>query len=152
MSPDELREKIRIAAINFTEEVSAIFGEAFASVAAEFQTGSLEPRPVARREAAPTRSRTVRRTTGTKPARARATKPGKAKGSGKRNRRSANELDRVGGEVVDLLTSTKRSMRVEEINKELGTNTRELMRPIQKLLSEKKIKKTGERRATIYYV
>ena len=32
MNRDELREKIRVAAIHFTEEVSAIFGEAFACI------------------------------------------------------------------------------------------------------------------------
>ncbi|MCU0691243.1 MAG: DNA-binding protein, partial [Polyangiaceae bacterium] len=69
----------------------------------------------------------------------------------KRNRRSANELDSVGDEVVKLLTSTKRGMRVEEINKALGTNTRQLMRPIQKLLGGGKINKSGERRATTYF-
>ncbi len=161
MSPEELREKIRVAAINFTEEVSAIFGEAFASVAAEFQTGPAEPKPAPRKAAAPARPKPARKVAkAAKPAKvAKAAKPAKvakaakpAKGGDKRNRRSANDLDRVGGEVIKLLGSAKRAMRVEEINKQLGTSTRELMRPIQKLLSQNKIKKSGERRATSYYV
>ena len=162
MSPEELREKIRVAAINFTEEVSAIFGEAFASVAAEFKTGSV-PKPAPRKVAAPARPKVARKVAkpakpakvakAAKPAKvAKAAKPAKAKAGEKRNRRSANDLDKVGGEVIKLLGGAKRAMRVEEINKQLGTSTRELMRPIQKLLSQNKIKKSGERRATSYYV
>lgn len=152
MTPDELREKIRAAAINFTEEVSAIFGEAFASVAAEFKSGPMELKSVPKKAARPPAAKA-------KPASKAKAKPvakpaaSKAKAAAdKRNRRSLNELERVGGEVVKLLSSKKRNMRVEEINKELGTSTRQLMRPIQKLLGQGKIKKSGERRATSYFV
>jgi hypothetical protein len=164
MTRDELREKIRAAAIHFTEEVSAIFGEAFASVAAEFKSGPMELKS-APKKPAPARPAKAAAAKPAKPAKApKAVKPAKpakttkaaaakAKAAAdKRNRRSANELVRVGDEVVKLLSTTKRSMRVEEINKQLGTNTRQLMRPIQKLISLGKIKKTGERRATLYFV
>jgi hypothetical protein len=54
--------------------------------------------------------------------------------------------------VVKLLTANKaKGWRVEQINKELGTTTRDLMRPISKLLAEGKIRKQGERRATTYF-
>lgn len=152
MTPDELREKIRAAAINFTEEVSAIFGEAFASVAAEFKSGPMELKSVPKKAA---RSQAAKAKPAPKAKAKPAAKPAAGKGKAaaeKRNRRSLNELERVGGEVVKLLASKKRSMRVEEINKELGTSTRQLMRPIQKLLGLGKIKKAGERRATTYYV
>jgi hypothetical protein len=155
MTPDELREKIRAAAINFTEEVSAIFGQAFASVAAEFKSGPMElksvPKKAARSLAAKAKPAPKAKAKA-KPA-AKPAALGKAKAAAdKRNRRSLNELERVGGEVIRLLSSKKRSMRVEEINKELGTSTRQLMRPIQKLLGLGKIKKAGERRATTYFV
>ncbi len=157
MSPEELREKIRVAAINFTEEVSAIFGEAFASVADEFQTGAIEPKTPARRSAAPAQTKPARTTArpakAGKPSKTKPARAGKAaKGNDKRNRRSASELDRAGGEVINLLRNAKRPMRVEEMNKQLGTTTRELMRPIQKLLADGKIKKSGERRATTYHI
>jgi len=42
-------------------------------------------------------------------------------------------------------------MDIEEINKQLGTTTKLLMRPMLKLLEEGKIKKTGEKRATTYF-
>ncbi len=171
MTREELREKIRAAAIHFTEEVSAIFGEAFASVAAEFKSGPMELKPAPKKPTparpAPKAAKATKAVKpakpaakpakaakpATKPAKTAKPAPAKAKpASDKRNRRSANELVRVGDEVVKLLSTTKRSMRVEEINKQLGTNTRQLMRPIQKLISLGKIKKTGERRATLYFV
>ena len=172
MTRDELREKIRAAAIHFTEEVSAIFGEAFASVAAEFKSGPMELKSAPKKPALAPPAKPARAAKAAKQAKpakaakpvkpsakpAKAAKPAaaakaKAKAAAdKRNRRSANELVRVGDEVVKLLSTTKRSMRVEEINKQLGTNTRQLMRPIQKLISLGKIKKTGERRATLYFV
>jgi hypothetical protein len=149
MSPEEVREKIRAAAFNFTEEVSAIFGEAFAAVAAEFQSGAGATRSVPVK-ATVTRSKPAKSKPAIRSKTAVANKPKKV--AGKRNRRTLNELDRVGNEVIKLLSSQNRSMRIEEINSELGTSTRQLMRPIQRLLNQGKIKKLGERRATSYHI
>jgi len=164
MTRDELRDRIRIAAVKFTEEVSVIFGEAFASVAAEFKAGGVVAPPPPKVVEAPPVKRPVGRPPKTdkpdKPvaeARRRGRPPGsgkvaKAVAEDKRNRRSANEIERMGDNIVELLTSTKAAMRAEEINRRLGTNTKELMRPILKLLSTNKIKKDGARRATVYFV
>lgn len=67
-------------------------------------------------------------------------------------RRSNRELDQAADMVVKLLKDEGRALRIEEINKRLGTSTRELMRPIKKLLSGKKIQRRGERRSTTYFV
>jgi hypothetical protein len=160
MRPEELRERIRQAATNFTDEVIAIFGQAFTSVATDFS-----PRPVA---AAPV---AVKRGPGRSPraqtaavvaapapvAKKRnvAAKPvaaAPAPAAGKRIRRSTNDLDKAGDEVIQLLGAHKNGMRVEEINRALGTSTKELMRPIMKLLEGGQIRKQGERRATTYFV
>lgn len=139
MKPEELRTKIREAATRFTDEVIGAFGEAFASVAADFTTmdrpRAARPGPVAKRPAA--RKAVL------------ASKPAKP---GKRIRRSADQLEGIGMQVVRLLQGNKKGLRVEHINKTLGTTTRQLMRPIQKLLAEGKLKKSGERRATTYFV
>jgi len=47
--------------------------------------------------------------------------------------------------------SHKKGLRIEEINKQLGTTTKLLMRPMLKVVEEGKIKKTGEKRATTYF-
>ena len=157
MTRDELREKIRAAALHFTEEVSAIFGEAFASVAAEFRSGPMAasttpkkptPAPKPIKAAKPQNTKT----TVVKPAAKTPTTAKKKPVPSKRIRRSANELGRVGEEVVKLLSTAPEPMRIEEINKRLGTTTRQLMRPIQKLISDGQIKKEGEPRATIYFL
>lgn len=41
-------------------------------------------------------------------------------------------------------------LRIEQINKELGTKTKELALPIRKLLADKAIKATGQKRSTTY--
>lgn len=40
--------------------------------------------------------------------------------------------------------------RIEQINKELGTSTKDLMLPIRQLIAEKLVKSTGEKRSTTY--
>jgi hypothetical protein len=142
MSPEDLRNKIRAAAVKFTEELIAVFGDAFANAAADFMSVS-KPRTVARAVAG--RRRVVQ-------ARKAISGPKGRKVASKRARRSGDELEKAGDGVVRLLSANKKGLRVEEINKALGTNTRELMRPIQKLLGEGKIRKSGERRATTYFV
>ena len=42
-------------------------------------------------------------------------------------------------------------LRIEQINKELGTSTKDLALPIRKLLAAKAIKTTGQRRSTKYF-
>jgi len=140
MSPEELRGKIRAASIAFTDEVVELFVQAFANLATQFKTGAVVAKPGPKKPA-PKKAPAPK----AKPA------PKVKPVADKRNRRSADELDKVGDEVVKLHSSNKKGMRVEEINKALGTSTRELMRPIQKLLGMGKIKKAGERRATTYF-
>jgi hypothetical protein len=42
-------------------------------------------------------------------------------------------------------------MRIEQINKELGTSTRDLQLPIRKLIASGALKSKGEKRATTYF-
>jgi len=135
MKPEELRSKIRMAATRFTDDVIGAFAEAFSSVAADFG-GTGRPR-AARRAPAAKKPVAIKKSVAPKP--------------GKRIRRSADQLEDIGQQVVRLLQANKKGLRVEYINKTLGTSTRQLMRPIQKLLSEGKLRKSGERRATTYF-
>ena len=73
-----------------------------------------------------------------------------AKGNSKAGRRSNKEIDKAAEKVEALLRRTKVEMRIEEINKELNTITRDLMRPIKMLLTAGKIQRRGERRSTTY--
>jgi outer membrane biosynthesis protein TonB len=81
-----------------------------------------------------------------------AAKPAPApKAAGKSGRRSIKELDLAADKVAAFLKDRGAEMRIEEINKALGTSTRELMRPIKKLLSTGQIQKRGDRRSTTYF-
>lgn len=42
-------------------------------------------------------------------------------------------------------------LRIEQINKEMGTSTKELALPIRQLLAEKLIKAKGQKRSTTYF-
>jgi hypothetical protein len=141
MSPDELRNRIRIAATQFTDDVIAVFTETFAAAAAQF---SGAPRKARAAKAAPVRHAPAGKKT-------RVAKKAK-RASGKRIRRSTAALAKAGDQVLKLLASNRKGLRIEAINKAIGTTTRELMRPVQKLLDEKKIRKVGERRATTYFL
>ena len=46
---------------------------------------------------------------------------------------------------------TNKGQRIEEISKSLGVSTKELALPAKKLISTKKIKTKGQRRATRYF-
>lgn len=65
-------------------------------------------------------------------------------------KRDAEQLEKLQERVVEYVTANP-GMRIEQINKELGTSTRDLQLPIRKLLSEGALKTKGEKRATAYF-
>jgi hypothetical protein len=70
---------------------------------------------------------------------------------GKGDKRPPEELDALASKFVDYVAKHP-GMRIEQVNKELGTSTKDLALPIRKLIAEKKIKTTGKKRATTYTV
>jgi hypothetical protein len=132
----DIQSKIQEAATRFTEEIIAIFGEAFLGVVSDLSSAAPSKR----------KGRAARG----RPAAAKRAVAESAK-SGKRERRSGADLAKTGERVVKLLGAHKKGLRIEQINKQLGTTTKLLMRPMLKLLEEGTIKKTGEKRATTYF-
>jgi hypothetical protein len=65
-------------------------------------------------------------------------------------KRSPKQLENI---VEKLLSHIKSNPgeRIEEIAKKIGMRTRELTLPVKKLVSEKKITRKGEKRATTYF-
>ena len=51
---------------------------------------------------------------------------------------------------VEFVTKNP-GLRIEQINKQLGTSTKDLALPIRKLLSEGAIKAKGKKRSTAYF-
>jgi hypothetical protein len=158
MNSTDMQSKIQAAATNFTNEIAGIIGEAFAGAVANLTVkaaGSPKPKakakPVAPKKAPAKIAVAAAPKAAKKPlpaAKAPVAKPAKP---GKRIRRSENQLVADGDRVVKLLQANKKGLRIEQINKSLGTATKELARPILKLLEDGKIKKSGEKRATMYF-
>jgi len=74
-------------------------------------------------------------------------------GAGSRRRggkRTSAELDKMGEAFVTFVTKHP-GMRIEQINKELGTNTKDLALPIRKLIADGTVKTKGEKRSTTYF-
>lgn len=65
-------------------------------------------------------------------------------------KRSTTDLDRLRDQLVAFVTKHP-GLRIEQINKQLGTTTKELALPIRKLVAEGTIKTKGQRRSTTYF-
>lgn len=89
-----------------------------------------------------------RRGRGTRVAAAGTTRRGRARGKGER--RSPKALAATAARLASHVAANP-GQRIEEIGKALGTPTRELALPVQKLLKAGEIKRKGERRATRYF-
>ncbi len=76
-------------------------------------------------------------------------------GGGRRGRRggakrSAGELDKLASQFHSFVHKHP-GLRIEQINKQLGTTTKDLALPIRKLISEGRVKAKGQKRSTTYF-
>jgi hypothetical protein len=71
-------------------------------------------------------------------------------GRGRGAKRTAADLDQLGTQFVSFV-SKHPGLRIEQINKELGTSTKDLALPIRKLIAEGQIKTKGKKRSTTYF-
>jgi hypothetical protein len=69
---------------------------------------------------------------------------------GKGAKRSSNELDKL-AETFHSYVMKHPGLRIEQINKELGTTTKDLALPIRKLIAEGALKAKGTKRSTTYF-
>jgi hypothetical protein len=65
-------------------------------------------------------------------------------------KRPAGEIEATKASLYDYIKSNP-GQRVEQINKALGTTTKDLTLPLKKLIADKAVKTEGEKRATAYY-
>lgn len=65
-------------------------------------------------------------------------------------KRGTSELEALAGRFVKFVADNP-GQRIEQINKRLGTSTKDLALPIRKLIAEGAIKTKGKRRATVYF-
>ncbi len=69
---------------------------------------------------------------------------------GKGVKRSGDELDKL-GESFHTFVAKHPGLRIEQINKQLGTSTKDLALPIRKMIADGSIKTKGEKRSTTYF-
>jgi hypothetical protein len=65
-------------------------------------------------------------------------------------KRRSEDLETL-SETLIAFVAKNPGLRVEQINKELGTSTKALALPIRKLLADGSLKSKGKRRSTTYY-
>ena len=69
---------------------------------------------------------------------------------GRGAKRSSGELDKLADQFRGFV-SKHPGLRIEQINKQLGTSTKDLALPIRKLISDGEIKTKGAKRSTTYF-
>ena len=76
---------------------------------------------------------------------------GRGRGRGGRGgKRTANELDDL-ADRFHTFVGKHPGLRIEQINKQLGTTTKDLALPIRKLIAEGALKTKGAKRSTTYF-
>jgi hypothetical protein len=74
-----------------------------------------------------------------------------SRGKGRRGaKRTSGDLDQLGDNFHSFVTKHP-GLRIEQINKQLGTTTKDLALPIRKMISEGSLKTKGEKRSTMYF-
>src|SRR5437764_10435941 len=71
-------------------------------------------------------------------------------GRGRGAKRSSNELDKL-AHTFHAFVVKHPGLRIEQINKELGTSTKDLALPIRKLITDGALKAKGAKRSTTYF-
>jgi len=69
---------------------------------------------------------------------------------GRGAKRSSADLQELSERFASFVSSSP-GLRIEQINKQLGTTTKDLALPIRKLISENRIKAKGQKRSTTYF-
>ena len=65
-------------------------------------------------------------------------------------KRSPEDLEALSEQFAGFVKNNP-GLRIEQINKELGTTTKELALPIRKLIAEGFVSAKGKKRSTTYY-
>ena len=75
---------------------------------------------------------------------------GRGRRGGRGAKRSSDELDKMADQFHSFVAKHP-GMRIEQINKQLGTTTKDLALPIRKLISDGVISAKGQKRSTTYF-
>ncbi len=96
------------------------------------------------------RSSPIARSQATAPVAKAAAGASKATRSGRLKRRSSEDIGKVLDDVVSLVKKNKDGLRAEQIRAQLSLQSKELPRVLKEGLSSKRLRKAGQKRATVY--
>jgi hypothetical protein len=71
-------------------------------------------------------------------------------GRGRGQKRTSDELEKTSEDFLAFVTKNP-GLRIEQINKQLGTTTKDLALPIRKLIADGYVKAKGKKRSTTYF-
>lgn len=69
---------------------------------------------------------------------------------GRGAKRTAEDLEALSEQFMTFVKANP-GLRIEQINKELGTSTKDLALPIRKLIADRMISAKGQKRSTAYF-
>jgi hypothetical protein len=72
------------------------------------------------------------------------------RGRGRGQKRTSDELERTSDDLINFVTKNP-GLRIEQINKQMGTTTKDLALPIRKMLADGTLKSKGKKRSTTYF-
>ncbi|MBL0212389.1 MAG: hypothetical protein IPQ07_00630 [Myxococcales bacterium] len=72
------------------------------------------------------------------------------RGRGRGAKRTATELEKMQDDFLAFVAKNP-GLRIEQINKQLNTTTKDLALPIRKLIADGSLKAKGKKRSTTYY-
>ena len=72
-------------------------------------------------------------------------------GSGRQPRRTAEQLEEATQQIVDLVRMNPKGLSAQTIRTRLGIDRSQILMPLERALTSKKIKKKGKKRATMYF-
>jgi hypothetical protein len=75
---------------------------------------------------------------------------GRGRRGGRGGKRTANELEEM-AERFHAFVAKHPGLRIEQINKQLNTTTKDLALPIRKMIAEGALKTKGTKRSTTYF-
>jgi hypothetical protein len=70
---------------------------------------------------------------------------------GRGAKRTTADLDMLSGKFASFVKANP-GLRIEQINRELGTTTKDLALPIRKLIADRMISAKGQKRSTMYFL
>ena len=69
---------------------------------------------------------------------------------GRGTKRTAEDLEALSSQIASFVKANP-GLRIEQINKELGTTTKDVALPIRKLVAEGMLSSKGQKRSTTYF-